>query len=299
MDRFEVEIGGRTYEVEGETPQAAVAAAKKFHLQSTTEEQVTKTSNLADLRSRGDQYLEQAIEKGQAEGGGAAAKVALPILALSSAPLRVGAAGFGAYEGYKRGGIPLALAGAAAGAIRPGLTSAGLGTAAGYEKYGLPGAAIGAALGSVGAAPALAKVVPALKRVPYFSSEALGLEELSPVAANMEKTLIESGLAPEMAKKAAQNTVARAAAEAAPAATKAAAVTPPQFDPADLQIIAKLRQLAQASGKNKIEVVQAAQKVFPKSWQQVMEYVMAPRTRMGTINPPGPGWTPPPTPSLE
>ena len=170
---------------------------------------------------------------------------------------------------------------------KPPVIAGAVGAAAGGLEHGPKGAAIGAATGAAGAAG-----IPIVGRgIGRFAGRAIaeGMAESVPAvtraATNIEKTLIESGWTNEAAKKAAEKIIAKATAEAAP---MVAATTPAQFNPESLQIIAKLRQLAQTSGANKIEITQAAQKAFPESWKEVMKMIMAPRTTMPTINVPPP-----------
>jgi len=188
--------------------------------------------------------------------------------------------------------IPAAVATGASFAAAPFATAASL--VAGHE-----GSKIGGSVArAVGAPPMAGEMVGALaggispglivrKSIPALLASQLGRSavaaETAPAAeaaGSIAKTLIESGWTKEAASKAAQNAVARMASEAAPSVAKAAATTPAQFNPESLQIIAKLRQLAQTSGANKIEITQAAQQAFPESWKEVMKMIMAPRTRI-------------------
>jgi len=131
---------------------------------------------------------------------------------------------------------------------------------------GLAGAAVPYGIGRVASRAATQAVAQAPKAEPA----------LIQAANQIEKTLIETGWEPGKAAQVAKNAIARMASEAAPMA----ATTPAQFNPESLQIIAKLRQLAQTSGANKIEITQAAQQAFPESWKEVMKMIMAPRTRI-------------------
>jgi len=169
-----------------------------------------------------------------------------------------GQAVYGAYQGYKHGG---GIGGALIGA---GAAVAG-----------------GAALGKLGA-----KILPFLRgAAPAAEGAAVGAEtavvKATPEAA---KTIAaELGVTRDVAKQiitpvapAVQAEAAQAVSQVAPAAAKA-------LTQEELKLIAQLRGIAQSSGSNKIQVVQAAQKVWPDSWKEMVKLIMAPRTTMPTI----------------
>lgn len=100
--------------------------------------------------------------------------------------------------------------------------------------------------------------------------------------AGLERTLVESGWAPAAAREHAGNLGRRATDAVRSEASKAVPKALPEtLTQEQLRVVTQLKAAAQQSGASKIQVVQAAQQVFPDNWKQVVDFVMAPRTTMG------------------
>src|SRR5574343_223318 len=89
---------------------------------------------------------------------------------LGMLPPRIVGGAAGAYEGYRRGGIPGAIAGGAVGAAAPATTMTASGAQAGYEMGGVPGAVAGLALGAAPKVLSTLRAVPAAAEAPAVAA---------------------------------------------------------------------------------------------------------------------------------
>jgi hypothetical protein len=198
-------------------------------------------------------------ERGEMEGTARAVGPTLGILAPAAAlhmvpaavAIRGGGALIGGTEGYRKGGVPGALAGAAVGAVKPGTTGTVGGALQGYESGGVPGAVAGAALGMLlgGGTGQVAREVAALRGAPAAVTRAA---------------------VPEVA---AARAATAAAPEAAAAAPSAASAVQAQAD----EIAAQILRWKNEQGFSGAQIVSSLRNVYgitPKDGNKMVQMVL-------------------------
>ncbi len=124
-------------------------------------------------------------------------------MGLAQIPQRVMGGATGAYEGFRHGGIPGALAGAVTGAALPATTTTAAGIEAGYDVGGVPGAAVGAVVGvapkivsgiraATEVAPVVSREVPVVARVARAAPTAVKAAEETPLLDNLAARLVKA-----------------------------------------------------------------------------------------------------------